>query len=160
MMPINQRCKEQGYCTCKTYNCLIYGIRELQEENDILLEMLDTNKLLAENERHRQKRLKQHRVIKELKAQLENYQKNWHCACGGWSEPEMKHCQFCGGLRKDTWYATKIKELEAQLEQARGLPRFNVEPPYPSGGNLRIIAAKDGQWVRADELAAIGEDES
>jgi hypothetical protein len=48
-----------------------------------------------------------------------------------------------------------IKELEAQLEQARGLPRFNVEPPYPSGGNLRIIAAKDGQWVRADELAAI-----
>jgi len=29
-MTFNQRCKEQGYCTCTTYNCLIYGIRELE----------------------------------------------------------------------------------------------------------------------------------
>ena len=31
-MTFNQRCKEQGYCTCKTYNCLIYGIRELEAQ--------------------------------------------------------------------------------------------------------------------------------
>ena len=53
--------------------------------------------------------------IEGLQAQLANYQKNWHCKCGGWSEPEMKHCQFCGGLRKDTWYAKRIEDLQAQL---------------------------------------------
>jgi hypothetical protein len=52
--------------------------------------------------------------IEELEKQLENYTKNWNCECGGWSEPEMKHCQFCGGLRKDTWYAKRIEELEAK----------------------------------------------
>jgi len=54
--------------------------------------------------------------IEGLQAQLANYQKNWHCKCGGWSEPEMKHCQFCGGLRKDTWYAKRIEELQSQVD--------------------------------------------
>jgi DNA-binding transcriptional MerR regulator len=58
----------------------------------------------------------------KLKKQLENYTKNWNCECGGWSEPEMKNCQFCGGLRKDTWYAKRITELEAQLDAVRDAP--------------------------------------
>lgn len=94
--------------------------------------------------------------IKELEAEVERLQKE-----------VTDHAEWAQRMMDDPSseaYKRLMNEkidAEAALERVKALPRFNVELPYPSGGNLRVIANKDGQWVRAAELnAALEKDDA